>query len=176
MELTQIDIYNYEANFLQAKSDHAYFFLENSGFEVDKKLTFPYPEIKKNMDTAIESYDKSKIYCNCIEVSNKFYHFLQLYNVPSIVTFGYIILEGEKVFYESKEAIRNRFEKKEKGKSGLIHAWLTLPNLTIIDPTFFTTYTSCQINEALFLDGLKQKEGDNLCYVPMFLDSEDMIR
>jgi hypothetical protein len=170
-------IYNYESNFIRAKRNHAYFHLERSDFQIDKKSEYLNESTKDFIAGIVQFSNKNDLRGNCIHVSEEFHRLLwQSFGVPSILTFGYIITEGKNLFYKEKDLIREDLKQRiisgKYDKPAMIHAWLTLPDLTIIDPTIETTYANN--NEIVILDGSKQKKGDRHCYIPLYLNSEMM--
>jgi len=64
----------------------------------------------------------------------------EFYKIDSILTIGYLESSDDKQFYESIEQRLSNLENPiNSAENHLIHAWLTLPNLEILDFTYFTT-------------------------------------
>jgi hypothetical protein len=56
-------------------------------------------------------------------------------------TLGYVQFNGEPVFYTPKNELRDKMlTSVDAGSAHNLHAWLTTPNMEIIDLTFGTTY------------------------------------
>ncbi|MEL5576504.1 hypothetical protein [Serratia marcescens] len=60
---------------------------------------------------------------------------------PLYYTLGYVDFERRHVFYTSKEKLKSKLRNPMSGVGAInLHAWLTTPNMEIIDLTFATTY------------------------------------
>lgn len=61
---------------------------------------------------------------------------------PLYYTLGYVQFNGNPVFYTPESELRNKMVTSvEVGEGFNLHAWLTTPNMEIIDLTFGTTYS-----------------------------------
>ncbi|WP_230472655.1 hypothetical protein [Gibbsiella quercinecans] len=60
---------------------------------------------------------------------------------PLYYTLGYVDCEKRPVFYTSESQLKNNLGNPMSGAVAInLHAWLTTPNMEIIDITFATTY------------------------------------
>ena len=60
---------------------------------------------------------------------------------PIYYTLGYVDYEKRPVFYTSEKGLKSKLGNPMSGVGAInLHAWLTTPNMEIIDLTFATTY------------------------------------
>lgn len=101
----------------------------------------------------------------------------ELYGKSMMLTSGYLIQGDRKVFYESLSELKNRYHRKIKTPVNL-HAWVTLPNLFIVDPTLIPTLRasgykgSALEQDILIKNGLEQRVEDYISYQPVLVGSE----
>lgn len=65
----------------------------------------------------------------------------EVLQTPLYYTLGYVDYEKRPVFYTSEEELKSNLGNHMSGVGAInLHAWLTTPNMEIIDLTFATTY------------------------------------
>ncbi|ECG5862834.1 TPA: hypothetical protein G8M32_005156 [Salmonella enterica] len=65
----------------------------------------------------------------------------EILQTPLYYTLGYVDYEKRPVFYTSEEGLKSKLGHPMSGVGAInLHAWLTTPNMEIIDLTFATTY------------------------------------
>lgn len=98
--------------------------------------------ISKNI---LQKFLQEQIMNNCFYFSELAQYFLKAeLNVDSILTLGSVGYKGQKIFYESFKKLKYRFNNKNFKTKGLnLHAWLTLPDYSIIDISILSTFKYC---------------------------------
>jgi len=123
---------------------------------------------KLKLEPAFNCIIYAQIICNGLS---------ELYGKSMMLTSGYLIREDGKVFYESLSELKSRYYSKTKTPVNL-HAWVTLPNLFIVDPTLIPTLRasgykgSALEQDILIKNGLEQRVEDYISYQPVLVGSE----
>ncbi|HEI8955485.1 TPA: hypothetical protein SLG95_003598 [Serratia liquefaciens] len=136
---------NYEAEFISA-------------VKRSRKWNLEVPEIKLSK-TPFLTGDKSEAALKVIqtiaskhtpeEVSQQCFGYMyvvqdvleEALQTPLYYTLGYVDYEKRPVFYTSEGQLKNNLGNPMSGAGAInLHAWLTTPNMEIIDLTFATTY------------------------------------
>ena len=123
---------------------------------------------KLKLEPAFNCIIYAKIICNSLS---------ELYGKSMMLTSGYLIREDGKIFYESLNELKSRCHSRIKTPINL-HAWVTLPNLFIVDPTLIPSLRasgykgSALEQDILIRNGLEQRAEDYISYQPVLVGSE----
>lgn len=134
---------------------------------------FPYALRDKFGELEVEQLAGQCLSVN-LELKEFISDFLQC---PVYYTIGHIIQNsGHKYFYQSEETLQDMLKNGVNGMVVNIHAWLTLPSMEIIDPTFLTSYSLVN-NFKEGLGGIISIHADkvqHMNFIPMLI-GEDFI-
>lgn len=90
-------------------------------------------------------------------------------------TIGHVEFDGDSLFYQSEQSLKNMLKHGIDGPSVNIHAWLTLPSMEILDFSFGTSY-AVATGDKRGMGAVIVNHADNLTggmkYHPMVIGSE----
>lgn len=95
----------------------------------------------------------------------------KFYKRPMMLTSGYVLGNNHKIFYSPLAALATRLRDKEQGLINL-HAWVTLPDLTVVDATLSHALRAVGaedsgLDEDIFIRNVQEQRAEQkFCYQP----------
>ena len=176
--------YEYLDNFNQAICNTKNLQLRPPNFAVDFDFSPDLEELYRHVQKALlqeERDPKNETRppaFNCILYARSMCVSLsKYYGKPMMLTSGYLIGEGRKTFYEPLAELEARLSTTTDSPINL-HAWVILPDLTIVDVTLIPTIRAVRAedrdltNDILIKNMREQRAEDEFCYQPVLVGSE----
>ncbi len=113
----------------------------------DKMANFPYL-----FRDAVGLLNVKEIVAQCLSIHYRIKEpIANIFNTPCYFTIGYVEEDGERMFYQSEENLKDILMNGFNGFSLSIHAWLTLPTMEILDFTLPTTNAVIRNDEKILV-------------------------
>jgi hypothetical protein len=172
--------YNYKYMFEKAIKNTKALGLQTSYFQPNNNFnSYINGSVDTNINTIIsknilQKFLQEEIRNNCFYFSELAQNLLKTeLNIDSILTLGSVEYKGEKVFYESLQKLKFRLNNKNFKTTGIkLHAWLTLPDYSIIDISILSAFkcykefSEYDYRQFYYLRTQYQKKGET--YIPHF--------
>ncbi|MFP1785886.1 hypothetical protein ACLEDW_08110 [Lonsdalea quercina] len=138
-------VVNYETEFMSAVKRSKKWKLEVPSIKLSKK---PFLTGDKS-ETALKIIQEYALKHTPEEVSQQCFGYMysiqdaleEALQTPLYYTLGYVDYEKHPVFYTPEDKLKSNLLNQMSGVGAInLHAWLTTPNMEIIDLTFATTY------------------------------------
>ena len=172
--------YDYKYMFEKAIRNTNVLGLQTSYFQPNNNFnSYINGSVDENINTIISknilhNFEQEKIMNNCFYFSELAQYLLKTeLNIDSILTLGSVSYKEQKKFYESFRKLKYRFNNKNFKTTGVnLHAWLTLPDYSIIDVSILSAFkcykefSEYDYRQFYYLRTQYQKKGET--YIPHF--------
>jgi hypothetical protein len=134
-------------------------------------------DILKVIDKSVYAFPMEVLAFNCFSATELAHRTLKKeLNIDSLITLGSFSTKGRKLFYESFQKLKYRINHKDYSTPAInLHAWLTLPDYSIIDLTlvsalkFLKQLSEIPYNNIYFIDSKYQNKTSPYSYHPILV-------